>query len=88
MPTTTEYYWAQQNAQINAQATPTTPQPTEQKVPTRKPVWWTPVPTLKPTYSPTQDQCRGAPCDYEGGKICIYTLLRSLDAISIESSYI
>lgn len=34
--------------------------------PTPKPVWWTPEPTPRPTYSPTEDQCRGLPCDYQG----------------------
>mmetsp|Transcript_39282 Transcript_39282/g.84714 ORF Transcript_39282/g.84714 Transcript_39282/m.84714 type:complete len:1054 (+) Transcript_39282:120-3281(+) len=62
MPTTAREYWNQQNADLNAKATPQT----NNQKPTKKPVWWTPAPSPKPTYSPTKDQCRGLPCDYEG----------------------
>ena len=62
MPTTKEEYWAKQNAQINSQAIPTTSAPT----PTPKPVVWTPAPTPRKSYAPTEDQCRGVACKYEG----------------------
>mmetsp|Transcript_6416 Transcript_6416/g.10152 ORF Transcript_6416/g.10152 Transcript_6416/m.10152 type:complete len:240 (+) Transcript_6416:212-931(+) len=65
MPTTTRQSWAQQNSELNAQNVPNT-QNTQKPVPTPKPVWWTPAPSPKPSYSPTEDQCRGVPCDYEG----------------------
>ncbi|KAL7543497.1 hypothetical protein ACHAXR_012787 [Thalassiosira sp. AJA248-18] len=63
MPTTKEQHWAEQNEEINSKATPATQRPTQ---PTPKPVWWTPAPSPKPSYTPTEDQCRGVPCDYEG----------------------
>lgn len=52
LPTTVEHHWNTLNRK----------QPTDQPVK----IWWTPVPTPRPSYSPTEDQCIGIPCDYQG----------------------
>lgn len=56
-PTPTEHGWFVQNNENKKSSSPTV---------TNWSTRWTNPPTLKPTYSPTLDQCRAAPCDYEG----------------------
>ncbi|KAL3815407.1 hypothetical protein ACHAXA_011525 [Cyclostephanos tholiformis] len=53
-PTTTEEYWAEKNDDMNAESS-TPPQDS-----------WTEYPTPKLSHAPTEDQCRGQPCDYKG----------------------
>eukprot|EP00804_Cyclotella_cryptica_P009725 CCRYP_011242-RB/>CCRYP_011242-RB protein AED:0.05 eAED:0.05 QI:415/1/1/1/0.9/0.81/11/3311/1034 len=52
-PTTSVHYWNEQNKNET---------PPEADVVQL----WTNAPTLKPTYSPTMDQCRAPPCDNSG----------------------
>ncbi|KAL7552504.1 hypothetical protein ACHAWF_015751 [Thalassiosira exigua] len=59
-PTTTQQFWTAQNQAEYGQSVPAS------RGPTKKPVWWTPAPSPKPSDAPTQDQCRGLPCDFEG----------------------
>jgi hypothetical protein len=53
-PTTTEEYWAEKNEEMNAESS--TPPANS----------WTDSPAHKLSYAPTEDQCRGQPCDYKG----------------------
>jgi len=67
LPTSIEQNWNAQNDEINAQGVQSAvPVPLTSQTPTKKPVWWTPIPTPKPSLAPTEDRCRGVPCDYKG----------------------
>lgn len=53
-PTTQQQYWAEQNKQTYGTSAPATGA--------------TPAPASATSIEPTQDQCRGLPCEFEGGK--------------------
>jgi len=70
-PTTIRQGWAEQNAVQNDQNGDLQQQQQQiiSETPTHKPVGYVthkPVSTQRPTFPPTEDRCRGLPCDYSG----------------------
>ena len=56
-PTTKEQFWSDTNDEMHGEGAVATTPPASM---------WTESPTPKASYAPTEDQCRGLPCDYKG----------------------